>query len=82
MNNNQSEALRLADALEQGKYLLSVERDATAAELRRIEKLERVNAELLEALRELLSEAEDGIATCPLTRIQARAAIAKAEEIS
>jgi hypothetical protein len=35
--------------------------------------------ELLEALRELLSETEDGIATCPLTRIRARAAIEKAE---
>ena len=32
----QPEALRLAKALEQGKYLLSVERDATAAELRRL----------------------------------------------
>jgi hypothetical protein len=35
MTNEQPEALRLADALEQGIYLLSVERDATAAELRR-----------------------------------------------
>jgi hypothetical protein len=35
--------------------------------------------EMLEALRGLLSETEDGIATCPLTRIRARAAIAKAE---
>ena len=33
------EALRLAKALEQGKYLLSVERDATAAELRRLYQL-------------------------------------------
>lgn len=30
------EALRLADALERGTYLLSRERDATAAELRRL----------------------------------------------
>ena len=37
--NNQPEALRLAKALEQGKYLLSVERDATAAELRRLYQL-------------------------------------------
>lgn len=34
--------------------------------------------ELLEALRELLAEAEDGIATSPLARSKARAAIAKA----
>lgn len=34
------EALRLAKALEQGKYLLSVERDATAAELRRLHQHE------------------------------------------
>ena len=32
----QAEALRLADALENGTYLLSVERDATHAELRRL----------------------------------------------
>jgi hypothetical protein len=53
--SKQPEALRLAHALEQGKYLLSVERDATAAELRR---LHEVNAELLEALK----EAEDALA--------------------
>ena len=34
--STQPEALRLAAALEQGKFLLSVERDATAAELRRL----------------------------------------------
>lgn len=34
--SDKPEALRLADALEQGKVLLSVERDATAAELRRL----------------------------------------------
>lgn len=34
--SDKPEALRLADALEQGKFLLSVERDATAAELRRL----------------------------------------------
>jgi len=36
MNDKQPEALRLADALEQYKYSLSFERDATAAELRRL----------------------------------------------
>lgn len=36
MKTQQPEALRLADALEDGTYLLSVERDATHAELRRL----------------------------------------------
>ena len=36
MNTQQPEALRLAYALEQATYLLSVERDNTAAELRRL----------------------------------------------
>lgn len=35
--------------------------------------------DLLKALRDLLAEADDVIATCPLTRAAARAAIAKAE---
>lgn len=34
--------------------------------------------ELLEVLQELLREADEGIATCPLTRSKAHAAIAKA----
>ena len=38
--SDKPEALRLADALEQGKFLLSVERDATAAELRRLHGIE------------------------------------------
>lgn len=37
MSEKQTEAQRLADALEQGTYLLSVERDATASELRRLD---------------------------------------------
>jgi len=36
VKNEQPEALRLADALEGGSYLLSVERNSTAAELRRL----------------------------------------------
>ena len=36
MSTQQPEALRLADELKQGTYLLSVERDVTAAELRRL----------------------------------------------
>ena len=44
----QPEVLRLAEALECGTYLLYLERDNTAAELRR---LHEVNAELLEALK-------------------------------
>ena len=43
----QPEALRLADALERGTYLLYLERDNTAAELRR---LHEVNQELIAAL--------------------------------
>ena len=54
MSEKQSEAQRLADALEQGTYLLSVERDATAAELRRLdaenEKLREENGVLQYAL--------------------------------
>lgn len=41
MTDKQPEALRLAYALEQGTFLLSVERDATAAELRRLHQSER-----------------------------------------
>jgi hypothetical protein len=70
MSTQQPEALRLADELEQGTYLLSVERDVTAAELRR---LHSVNAELLEALREI-STAENRRRMAEI----ARAAIAKA----
>jgi hypothetical protein len=36
MTHTKDEVLRLADALEQATYLLSVERDNTAAELRRL----------------------------------------------
>ncbi len=42
----QPEALRLADALEDGSYLLSVERDATAAELRRLHAIEAEHIKL------------------------------------
>jgi len=48
MTDKQPEAFRLADALEQGTYLLSAERDVTAAELRR---LVSVNELLLDALK-------------------------------
>jgi len=48
--SNQPEALRLADALESGTYLLSRERDATAAELRR----QHAEIELLKAERDVL----------------------------
>ena len=46
--SKQPEALRLADALERGTYLLYLERDNTATELRR---LHEVNQELLEVLK-------------------------------
>ena len=48
--NKQPEAMRLADALERGTYLLYIERDNTATELRR---LHEVNAELLKTMRQL-----------------------------
>lgn len=48
--NTQSEALRLAGALEGGTYLLSAERNATAAELRR---LHRENEALSARVQEL-----------------------------
>lgn len=51
MSDKQPEALRLADALEFGTYLLSVERGTTAAELRR---LHEVNAVLVETLTMVL----------------------------
>jgi hypothetical protein len=55
----QPEALRLADALRDGTYLLSVERAATEAELRRlhadVERLTRERDVLLEALRMFVS---------------------------
>jgi len=43
------------------------------------EELAAQRNELLEALEELLNEADDGIATNPITRGKARAAIAKAK---
>jgi hypothetical protein len=48
--NTQPEALRLADALEQATYLLSVERENTAAELRRLYEANQVMLEALNAL--------------------------------
>ena len=68
MNN---EALRLADALERGTYLLYIERDNTATELRR---LHDGNQELLEALKDLLDKNFDKEAA----EENAKAAIAKA----
>jgi hypothetical protein len=56
--NQQTNALRLADALEQGTYLLSAERNKTAAELRR---LEAVNAQMLEALQKARSALAGGL---------------------
>lgn len=40
-------ALRLADALHDGTYLLSVERDATEAELRRLSAIEEAAKNLV-----------------------------------
>ncbi|CAB4131317.1 hypothetical protein UFOVP126_62 [uncultured Caudovirales phage] len=46
--STQSKALRLADALRDGTYLLSVERDATEAELRRLHQQELALIQWLE----------------------------------
>lgn len=48
--SNQPEALRLADALERGTYLLYLERDNTAAELRRLNEISIKYNELLYAV--------------------------------
>jgi hypothetical protein len=77
----QPEVLRLAEALECGTYLLYLERDNTAAELRR---LHEVNQELLGALNQMLSytaelnpnQGFDGFDHCAVNKAQA--AIAKA----
>jgi hypothetical protein len=48
------------------------------------ERQRRIDAEviamLVEALTELLGEAEEGIATCPLTRQKSRRALRQAQE--
>ena len=76
--STQPEALRLAAALEQGTFLLSVERDATAAELRRLFAIEAQRDELLEALRDALHLIETISPIEGDTSRRARAAIAKA----
>lgn len=54
--NTQPEALRLADALECGTYLLSVERDITAAELRRLHEVEKKYHESVGGFKRDLAE--------------------------
>jgi hypothetical protein len=58
-----SEAIRLADALRDGTYLLSQERNATEAELRRqhaeIERLRGIVPEVLERLNDELCAEND-----------------------
>ena len=71
------EALRLADLI-RSRHGNDIN-DEAAAELRRLSAVEAQRDALLKALRDLLAEADDVIATCPLTRAAARAAIAKAE---
>jgi hypothetical protein len=80
MSAQQPEAVRLADALEQGTYLLSAERESTASELRR---LQSVNVDLLGALHYLSMQAsvlapDDAEHQIHGTLATARAAIAKA----
>lgn len=71
MTDKQPEALRLADSLQDGTYLLSIERDNTAEELRRLHAL---NQELLDFAREWL-ERQGGDENYMV--LKARAAIAK-----
>jgi len=74
--SEQSEALRLAGALERGTYLLHLERDYTAAELRR---LHEINGTLLHALEDIeMVGNENGAAGMYLAKL-ARKAIAKTE---
>ncbi len=70
--SKQPEALRLADALENGTCLSYIERDNTATELRR---LHDVNHDLLETLKDI---ARYTTASDPISEV-AHAAIAKAE---
>ena len=59
----QPEALRLADALEHGTHLLAVERDATAAELRRLHaELQRLQGET-RVMRGLLRQCAEVLCT-------------------
>lgn len=75
---DQDEALRLAEMLEEaaGDYTQWYKRLGynSAAKLRE----QRVEIQKLrEALSEMLEEAEDGIAICPLTKIKSRNALNK-----
>jgi hypothetical protein len=77
--SEQPEALRLADALE-ASVVYGYDDTAAAAELRR---LHSVNAELLEALEDLLQEYDVQMSAYQEMDVQrrARAAIKKAEEV-
>jgi hypothetical protein len=72
MTDKQPEALRLADAIDLGRPRLVLDCIDAAAELRR---LHEVNAELVEALKDILSwEENEEMTWYP----KARAALAKA----
>jgi hypothetical protein len=81
-DTKQPEALRLADALERGTYLLYLERDNTATELRRLHSL---NQELLEALKQVMTWIDNWDPEFtydpdwPTDEDKAKTAIAKAE---
>ncbi len=75
---DQPEALRLADALERGTYLLYLERDNTAIELRR---LHGVNQELVDLLKVGINNPfREGTESYNKVIKMVEAAIAKAEE--
>ena len=76
MTDKQSEALRWADVLVLNVGSQLINRKQAAAELRRLNAL---NAELVEALKDLLGEVTDGYEPHEVFITQAKAALAKAE---
>ena len=78
--NTQSEALRLADALEQATYLLSVERENTAAELRRLYEANQVMLDALIHAKDQLESYEFDLNGDSYNDLKINAAIAKGEQ--
>lgn len=73
MTNKQPEALRLAESLEEPDYCTLLQMRQAAAELRR---LHEVNAELVEALKDIIADPETQLSKEDWAK--ANAAIAKA----
>jgi len=58
---DQTEAQRLADALEQGTYLLSVERNNTAAELRRLHDRDKKWESVTQFMQDAIDKMESDV---------------------